>query len=199
MLARAITFILTCRLVHENIRPENIICFSTQVGYHDWPYRIGLERFRRIDASSMRSSDNLWQRDIYRYPSRQGNRPERDYLMQHDIYSLGVCMLEIRLWRSFISWEPGSDILSSNEQFVSRSDLAIKDPRKKAFQIKGCFTQVARERLPGLISQRYVDVVTTCLACLDPGNVDFGDEQRLDDSDGILVGVRCVEKFRSML
>ena len=196
MLARSITFMHTCQLVHKNVRPENIICFSPQVGHHDRPYLIGLERFRRIDGSSLRSSDNLWQRDIYRHPSRQGTRPERDYVMQHDIYSLGVCLLEIGLWRSFLNWDADSEIVSANEAFISRSDLAIKDPRKKAFGIKRLFTQAARERLPGLMGQRYADVVVACLTCLDAGNVDFGDETALDDDDGTLVGVRYVEKVR---
>ena len=194
MIARSITFMHICRLVHKNVRPENIICFPTQDGYHDRPYLIGLERFRRIDASSMRSSDNLWQRDIYRHPSRQGTRPERDYIMQHDIYSLGVCLLEIGLWKSFLTWEADSGIMSANEAFISRSDLAIKDPRKKAFGIKRRFTQTAREHLPGLVGQRYTDVVVTCLTCLDTGNVDFGDESGLDEDDGTLVGVRYLEK-----
>lgn len=198
MLARSITFMHTCRLVHKNIRPENIICFSTGDGYHDRPYLIGLERFRRIDASSMRSSDNLWQRDIYRHPSRQGTRPERDYIMQHDIYSLGVCLLEIGLWRSFLNWEIDSGTISANETFILRNDLVIKDPRKKAFGIKRHFTQVARERLPGLMGQRYTDVVVACLTCLDPGNVDFGDDDD-DDDDGTFIGVRYVEKVRGPL
>lgn len=196
MLARSIAFMHTCRLVHKNVRPENIICFSTQDGYHDRPYLIGLERFRRIHASSMRSSDNLWQRDIYRHPSRQGTRPERDYIMQHDIYSLGVCLLEIGLWRSFLNWEADSETMSANEEFISQSDLAIKDPRKKAFGIKKHFTQAARERLPGMVGQKYTDVVVACLTCLDPGNEEFGDDSGLDDDDGTLVGVRYVEKVR---
>ena len=196
MLARSIAFMHTCQLVHKNVRPENIICFSTQDGYHNRPYLIGLERFRRIDASSMRSSDNLWQRDIYRHPSRQGTRPESDYVMQHDIFSLGVCLLEIGLWRSFLNWDSDSETMSANEEFIFPSDLAIKDPRKKAFGIKRHFTQAARERLPGLVGQRYTDVVVACLTCLDPGNVDFGDESGLDDDDGTLVGVRYVETVR---
>ena len=196
MLARSIAFIHSCRLVHKNVRPENIICFSTQDVYYDRPYLIGLERFRRIDASSLRSSDNLWYRDIYRHPSRQGTRPVRDYIMQHDIYSLGVCLLEIGLWRSFLNWEADSEIMSANEAFISQSDLIIKDPRKKAFGIKKRFTQAARELLPGLVGQRYTDVVVACLTCLDPGNEDFGDDSTLDDDDGTLVGVKYIEMVR---
>lgn len=194
MLARSITFMHSCKLVHKNVRPENIICFSKQNSYHDHPYLTGLERFRHIDTFSMRASDNFWQRDIYRHPSRQGTRPERDYVMQHDIYSLGVCLLEVGLWKSFFDWDEDSGSMSANEGFISRTDFSIKDPRRRAFEIKKQFTQAARECLPGSMGQKYAAVVVSCLTCLHPGNVDFGDENRLEDGDGILVGVRCVEK-----
>jgi hypothetical protein len=41
---------------------------------------------------------------------------------------------------------------------------------------------------------KYAQVVETCLNCLDPDNTDFGDEREFQDADGILVGVRYVEK-----
>ena len=194
MLARSVTFMHNCQLVHKNIRPENIICFSRENSYNDHPYLIGLERFRHIDASSMRASDNLWQRDIYRHPSRQGSRPERDYIMQHDIYSLGVCLLEIGCWKSFLDWDETSGSMSAKEGSISKGDLGIKDPRRRAFEIKKRFTQAARERLPGLMGQKYATVVVSCLTCLDPGNVDFGDESELEDGERILIGVRYIEK-----
>jgi hypothetical protein len=39
-----------------------------------------------------------------------------------------------------------------------------------------------------------MEVVVSCLTCLDKGNKDFGDESEFLDTDGILVGVRYVEK-----
>ncbi|EEU34409.1 uncharacterized protein NECHADRAFT_82257 [Fusarium vanettenii 77-13-4] len=44
-------------------------------------------------------------KDSYRHPNRQGRTPRKDYIMQHDIFSLGVCLLEIGLWRSFVSYD----------------------------------------------------------------------------------------------
>ena len=40
----------------------------------------------------------------------------------------------------------------------------------------------------------YTNVVISCLTCLDPQNQDFGDESEFMDEDGILVGVRYIEK-----
>lgn len=176
-LARSIMFMHTCRTVHKNIRPENVVCFAPPDGLPDKPYLIGLEHFRLAEAHSKKFSDGLWQRDIYRHASRQGQRAEQDYVMQHDIYSLGVCLLEIGFWKSFLTWSDEKQEFSPNERFISSSAFAVKDPRKRAFEIKKQFVKDAREVLPGIMGQKYTETVISCLTCLDPGNTDFGDEK----------------------
>ena len=114
--------------------------------------------------------------------------------MQHDIYSLGVCLLEIGLWKSFVRYdaEGGIPVLSpffetpSNEQL---GKFAMND-------MKRLFISTCRTKLPRHMGQKYANVVETCLTCLDAGNMDFGDEEELTDQDGILVGVRYIEKVR---
>ena len=44
------------------------------------------------------------------------------------------------------------------------------------------------------MGHKFAIVVIWCLTCLDPGNTDFGDENRLEDSDSIVVGVKYSEK-----
>ena len=41
---------------------------------------------------------------------------------------------------------------------------------------------------------KYARIVETCLTCLDEENADFGDEREFQDADGVLVGVRYIEK-----
>ncbi|KAL8932238.1 MAG: hypothetical protein Q9216_006917 [Gyalolechia sp. 2 TL-2023] len=198
-LARSVMFLHDCQFVHKSLRPENIVCFATQGEWPDKPYMIGLDRFRLIDARSMRLSDDLWYKDMYRHPSRQGIRPEQDYVMQHDIYSLGVCLLEIGLWKSFQRWDENSDIPSVNEDLLVKNDFAIKAPRKRAFEVKKQLIRLAEQRLPGTMGRIYTSTVISCLTCLDPGNTDFGDQDELYDESGILVGVRYVEKILMQL
>jgi serine/threonine protein kinase len=193
-LARSIMFLHSLSFVHKNIRAENIVCFSSHGESPDRPYLLGFEMLRQVDEHSMRMSDALWQRDIYRHPGRQGTRPEQDYIFQHDIYSLGVCLLEIGLWKSFLRWPEKVSPPVPNDPFLLPSDLTQKDPRKRAFEIKKKFVQLARDRLPGLMGDRYTSVVISCLTCLDTGNADFGDQREFLDDDGILVGVRYIEK-----
>ncbi|KAL8640699.1 MAG: hypothetical protein Q9228_002413 [Teloschistes exilis] len=194
MLARSVMFLHDCQFVHKSLRPDNILCFATQGECPDKPYMIGLDRFRLIDARSKRLSDDLWYKDLYRHPTRQGIRPEKDYSMQHDIYSLGVCLLEIGLWQSFLLWEDNLESPAPREEYLSKEDLAIKNPRRRAFQVKKRLIKLAEERLPGSMGQIYTSTVVSCLTCLDAGNNRFGDQEDFEDDSGILIGVRYVEK-----
>lgn len=53
--------------------------------------------------------DDKWQDNLYRHPERQGKNPEESYTMHHDVYSLGVCLLEIGLWTSFVKYGIGAN------------------------------------------------------------------------------------------
>lgn len=44
----------------------------------------------------------------------------------------------------------------------------------------------------------YTNIVISCLTCLDKNNEAFGDEREFEDEDGILVGVRYIEKVISL-
>lgn len=56
------------------------------------------------DIDSARMGDNLMDRNFYRHPNRQGESPKDIYVMQHDIYSLGICLLEIGLVAPAEEW-----------------------------------------------------------------------------------------------
>jgi hypothetical protein len=114
--------------------------------------------------------------------------------MQHDIYSLGVCLLELGLWQSFIDFEPGE-----LDHQAPRPSLALElSSENIGFQttslLKYHLQSLARRALPRRMGTKYADIVETCLTYLDPVNTDFWDEREFPDADGILVGVRYIEK-----
>ena len=102
-LARSVMYLHTAKFVHKNIRPGTIVVFQDGKSSVGVPFLVGFERFRAIDGVTARQGNQRWEQNLYRHPQRQGVRPEEDYIMQHDIYSLGVCLLEIGLWTSFVS------------------------------------------------------------------------------------------------
>jgi hypothetical protein len=167
-----------------------------------------------------------------RHPSRQGTQPEEDYQMQHDIYSLGVVLLELGLWQSFLTFLPPEDPSHPYETTDSSTALpppflraleSEKDTRRRATAVKSALTALATEVLPARMGQKYTDVVLLCLQCLDgtPGSVAAGaegekwgektgvgegagagiqggwggEEEGFVDEDGIVVGVRYIERI----
>lgn len=69
-------------------------------------YLLGLTQFRSLAHRTNLLGDSAWHRNLYRHPARQGLRILDEYVMQHDIYSLGVCLLEIGLWRPLVRYCP---------------------------------------------------------------------------------------------
>jgi hypothetical protein len=192
-LARSIMAVHSADLVHKNVRPETIVVFEDSGDPLPISYLVGFERFRPLGAGTSLIGDMVWERNIYRFPKRQGVRPEESYIMQHDIYSLGVCLLEIGIWTSFVTTttppKPGPRLDISKQ-------LAMKEHLEAAWEIKKKFLEMAREFLPSAMGLVYTEVVTSCLTCLDQGATNmFASVKDLYDEDGILVGVAFIEKI----
>lgn len=192
-LARSVMAVHSASFVHKNIRPESIIVFEKGNGRLPAAFLTGFERFRPAAAGTILVGDMNWERNLYRHPKRQGILPEDTYIMQHDIYSLGVCLLEIGLWTSFVltseSPEPGQMLHISPQ-------LEMKNQKRAAVEIKQILSAMAKEQLPSRMGSTYTEVVMSCLTCLDPGEANmFANEDDIYDKDGIIVGVAFIEKI----
>ncbi|KAI1752060.1 hypothetical protein F4782DRAFT_540595 [Xylaria castorea] len=196
-MATSISYVHTFGFVHKNIRPETIITFTEpRVSSSPVAFLIGFGSFRKDEGMTYRIGDDNWQKNLYRHPSRQGLNPNDEYIMQHDIYSLGVCLLEMGLGKSFVSFntEHNYSIMSPILGLQS-GNTSLTEPDALKEHLVG----LACEELPRYMGRRYAAVVNTCLTCLDHDNTDFGDEQEFLDGDGVLVGVRYIEKVLSQL
>lgn len=77
-----------------------------------------------------------------------------------------------------------------------RKQISMNNISQAAWEIKRLFIEMARDYLPSRMGIVYVDVVVSCLTCLDVKTTNlFGDEKDLHDQDGILVGVAFIEKI----
>lgn len=203
--------------VHKNIRPENIILFpsSTESVHHIGnAHLLGLTHFRSVTHETNLYGDSAWHRNLYRHPARQGLEIFNEYVMQHDIYALGVCLLEIGLWRSFVLYQSDGGMDGANA--VREVGLLVPKPGEclrlsrpltdKMFErvhlnrgstawVKADLVAMARELLPARTGEMFAKIVMSCLTCLDEGNVDFAGLVEEGGDDGITVGVRFVEKI----
>ena len=193
-LGKAVMFVHSAGFVHKNIRPETILVLRDQDTRSLWAFLTGFENFRLAEGKTQLQGDDEWEKNLYRHPTRQGIQPEEDYSMQHDIYSLGVCLLEIGVGRSLVWSSPGETTLKPILELSVTADASIRDRRKKAFETKRMLVRMSQEQLPPKMGHKYADTVVTCLTCLDKTYNSFGDTKEFCDENGILVGVRFIEK-----
>ena len=186
-LVQCVSYIHLYGFVHKNIRPETILCFDDHQSTLRSAFLVGFQKFRQASGMTLKRGDMSWEANLYRHPDRQGMQPESNYVMQHDIYSLGVCLLEIGLWETFIVY--GADSKTTPSFHIDCGDT-IPTP----LAVKGRLVSVAKKTLPSRMGNLYTQVVVNCLTCLDPENEDFGDETQFEDSDGILIAVKYIEK-----
>jgi hypothetical protein len=190
-LTKSVSYVHTFGFVHKNIRPDNILGFPNNNSPFSSFFLVGFEKVRTAEGRTRRSGDSSWEKNLYRHPQRQGLEPDEIHIMQHDIYSLGVCLLEIGLWKSFVSYEDGATIPVPTKALEVALDSA---EFKKPFLMKEHLVALAKRDLPIRMGERYKEVIVNCLTCLDLENTDFGDRSEFDDEDGVLVGVRYIEK-----
>ncbi|KAF1811644.1 hypothetical protein P152DRAFT_474375 [Eremomyces bilateralis CBS 781.70] len=195
-IARSVCNVRSFGFVHKNLSPETILVLGNQNTSIGAAYLVGFDRFRTTQGNTARLGDSNWERNLYRHPRRQGASPEDIYIMQHDIYSLGICLLELGLWQSFVEYR-ALDGLPLRSAALRLQDGTPEMQYPTA--LKDHLVALARTALPQRMGTKYTEVVQTCLTCLDRENVDFGDEREFQDADGILVGVRYIEKVLMQL
>lgn len=233
-LASSISYVHSFNFVHKGVCPESILLLagpqttdSQQPNLHT--FLVGFDNFRAANGSTALIGDAAWEKNIYRHPERQGEYPQDSYSMQHDVYSLGVCLLEIGLWGSFVEYasenEPQKPKDSkSYQEFRAWVDTRMNesDDGPQAFTTQSTDSQVshshrisvllreyllhlAETKLPHSMGELYKDVV---VACLSPGGEEVdedGDEDDWDyedaevDEDGMGVGVHFIQEILGKL
>lgn len=194
-LARSISYVHSVGFVHKNVRPETVISFKNREKNFGTVILTGFEKFRNAEGRTQLAGDSDWHKNLYRHPHRQGENIEEGYVMHHDIYSLGVCLLEIGIWRSFVEYDENNLPHPSSGLELPPNTHALSNP----MTMKKHLVDLAKAKLPKIMGVRYADVVVNCLTCGDDENADFVDlKQRDSDDDSddeIAIGVKYIEKI----
>jgi hypothetical protein len=190
-LAQSVCSLHAFDLVHKSIRPENVVLFRDQESTLGSAFLLGFERVRAEVEKTRLTEDDDWEKNLYRHPQRQGSKIRERYIMQHDVYSLGVCMLEIGLWTTFVEY----DNSSSEPKRSQKYDLGAECPKdvNHSEVVKTQLISLATGKLSEKMGTKYARIVESCLTCLDVGNEDFGDESEVQ-GDSTLIAVRYIEK-----
>ena len=206
-LARAIVsavFVLhAADFVHKQIRPDNIILFerepqtsvSPEISHQvpnpsaTYPYKlgrpflVGFDNVRKADAASLLTPTEDWQKSLYLSPERHRLRRGDEFRMQHDLFSLGVVLIEIAFWESF------QDTRAAKLRGVIWQDDGMTRMRAPD-DLKRRYLGLARGAVARVMGSRYADVVVACLTGLDV----HPDDPSLQDQDGIIMGTAYITR-----
>ena len=160
--------------VHKHINPQNIIVFNVDDGPRfpwaiGYPFLVGFDRSRSESGMTSKRGELQLVRCVYQHPQRWGERAESRFRMLHDVYSLGVVLLEVGLWEPFVSqdricWKELGDLfeMRNGKQVLTRGTSPVNVQQR--------FIDKAKELLPPKLGRKYTNVVVSCLS----GNLDEG-------------------------
>ncbi|KAL3444375.1 hypothetical protein BJX65DRAFT_319991 [Aspergillus insuetus] len=153
-LSKCIAQLHMVQWLHESFRSDNVLLFPHWTGEepnhrldvnHSQPWVFGFEYSRPEPFFSAGPSDFEPSRDIYRHPDRQG-QPTKMFQKLHDIYALGVVLLEIGIWEPALKFE--------KDMFAR-----VRNPMAVQAQL----VKHARKQLEAKVGRRYMEVVLRCL------------------------------------
>ena len=186
-LSEAVYSVHEAQLVHKNIRPETVIMLDSVAedvtGREDGlklglPFLTNWNMLRDKEDPSSRTGDDDWLRDIYRHPERQGLQPERRYNLNHDVYSLGVCLLVIGLWEPLILIKDETvklcKLYTKTAFRLGLVDPEASDPSdrlRRPATVRKVLLGLTEHELGLRMDKEYVTVVKFCLECLEKRNV----------------------------
>ncbi|KAL2202144.1 hypothetical protein CC79DRAFT_1338235 [Sarocladium strictum] len=229
--ANSISYVHDFKFVHKGVCPESILVFEGTQGTGTiqhlnqktlYTFLVGFGDFRAADGGTARIGDTAWEKNIYRHPQRQGLNLKHNFRMQHDVYSLGVCLLEIGLWESFVEYHSDTEPFSpqdsrSYKQFQSwvsaRGDSSSTEDidtrtssssttNVRAALLREYLVEMAETRLPSAIGELYKDVVVACLSSgggETESSEDELDREAAEDKEGISVGVHFIVEILGKL
>ncbi|KAK6522235.1 hypothetical protein TWF281_002802 [Arthrobotrys megalospora] len=198
-LASAILYVHSFGFVHKNIRPDNVLIFEpsqskdgSDVKYEQFPrylgkpFLVGFNGIRKVDAESQMLLHPDPKQMIYHHPDRHRLKEGDEFTMKHDVYSLGVIMLEIALWGSFYDRGPGG---LGSKLWADANRLHPPD------KLNGIFVRMATTQVPRIVGERYRDAVLACLT----GLKDENGETITKDEDGIELGLAYLQQVVEQL
>jgi hypothetical protein len=99
-LAKAVHELHATNWLHRTLTSGHVVLFSpTNKPSIEYPYICGFSYARPDDPNELSELDKSEQANLYRHPGYQQPQPKNSYRRSYELYSLGIILLEIGLWR----------------------------------------------------------------------------------------------------
>jgi hypothetical protein len=147
-LAKALAAFHSDGWVHKSLRSDSVVFFREALTKNLMvknPYLVNFEYSRPQASHTKLDFDDDPERNLYRHPDRQGE-PRTSFTRLHDIYALGVVLLEIGLW-----------------QTVSSMVKEVKVPSGRRKSVQEILKQLTKRRLAHHMGEKYMEAVLSCL------------------------------------
>ncbi|KAK4039693.1 hypothetical protein C8A01DRAFT_36317 [Parachaetomium inaequale] len=197
-------------VVHKHIRPDKLLLavpktWETETGKlavpPDWRgdvdgktgragspnvvdlFLSGWQNARTSAQATPHVGESAPHRVIYQHPQRHQAGKVEKYNIGHDIYSLGVCMLELLTWEPLISYDEDMGCLRLSDAYRTAfckkgfdADIDIAEDGEEnvammftddADEIKETLLEVAKTFVAPHAGDRLANLVCRCLTCLD--------------------------------
>ena len=141
--------------VHKSIRSQSIVFFKDRENKSrllSSPYLVDFEYSRPESGTTLHLRDNDDEKNLYRHPDIQ-DVAHSSFLTLHDIYSLGVVLLEIALWQTARSML--DELRKRNKQHPGEE--------VNAYGLQEWYISRAKKKVAHLMGTSYQSAVLACL------------------------------------
>lgn len=149
ILSQALSSFHVVGWLHKSLRSSVVLFFDEPESGKNLPVPLtpviaGFEYSRPDAKITSGEYDDIFERNLYRHPLRQG-RPQTSFKRIHDIYALGVVLLEIGVWK------PAMSMMGSLSGGGKPNDIYSR------------LLWLAKNNLPMKMGDRFLEVTLKCL------------------------------------
>lgn len=185
-IAQCLLYLHAANWLHKALRSTNILFFQAPNLDLDVrnPYVTGFDNSRRSRFNEATGEvPHIGRMEVYRHPDTQSSGAILPYRKTFDIYSLGLVLVEIALWRPIVS-------IMGIDETVDRSPRATVDIQKRWLVSEPRLFKCVR----GEVGNRYTNAVETCLKGRDAFAID-----RRDIETSAATGLTIQREFNSRI
>lgn len=140
--------------VHKGVRSQSVAFFKnrdSKILLRDSPYLVDIEYSRPESGSTLLLRDNDDEKNLYRHPEIQ-DVARSSFSKLHDIYSLGVVLLEIAMWQTARGIV--NDVIKRDK---------FKPDAVNAIGLQKIYINRTKRRVEHLMGTAYQSAVLACL------------------------------------